>query len=195
MTAEIALTVLVIVVLLVWLLLAKANRLDLLHQKITRTAATLDAQLLRRAGLAAELAASGTLDPASSLVLAEAADACLGTGHDLDVPAGTSERHHPGRATLTPEREAVESDLSRVLRLALEGAVVSAAEPGAAAPLAADVAATGRRVEMARRFYNDAVAQAVRIRGQAIVRLLRLAGNASMPRTFEMDDTPPQVRG
>ena len=189
MTAETALIALVILVLVVWLVLAKANRLDLLHQKITRTAATLDAQLLRRAGLAAELASSGSLDPASSLVLAEAADACLGTGHDLDVPDGNGEREHsfPGRATLTPEREALESDLSRVLRQALDGT-------GSSDALALAVAATGRRVEMARRFYNDAVAQAVRIRGQAIVRLLRLAGHAAMPRTFEMDDTPPAVK-
>lgn len=190
MTAETLLAVVVVLVLLVWLVLAKANRLDLLHQKITRTAATLDAQLLRRAGQAAELAATGRLDPASSLVLAGAADACLTTGQDLEIPVD-AERSLPGRATLTEEREVVESDLSRVLRQALEGA----GEHGPAdLAIVADVVATGRRVEMARRFHNDAVTQTVRIRSQVLVRLLRLAGNARLPRTFEMDDTPPRLR-
>ncbi|PWD49776.1 hypothetical protein C8046_02735 [Serinibacter arcticus] len=188
MTTETVLAVVVVVVLLVWLVLAKANRLDLLHQKITRTAATLDAQLLRRAAQAAELAASGRLDPASSLVLAGAADACIVSGQDLEVGV-EPERPHPGRVTLTTERETVESDLSRILRQALEGH--GGADGGV--PLIAEIVATGRRVEMARRFYNDAVAQAVRIRGQALVRLLRLAGRAVMPRTFEMDDTPPRL--
>ncbi len=190
MTAEIVLAVVVVAVLLVWLVLAKANRLDLLHQKITRTASTLDAQLLRRAGQAAELAASGRLDPASSLVLAGAADACLSTGADLELPADAA-RSLPGRVTLTEEREVVESDLSRVLRQALEGAGEDCPSDLA---VVADVVATGRRVEMARRFHNDAVTQTVRIRAQPLVRLLRLAGNAQLPRTFEMDDTPPRLR-
>ncbi|WP_284250225.1 glycosyltransferase family 4 protein [Litorihabitans aurantiacus] len=211
-TTEIVLAVVVVVGLLVWLALAKANRLDLLHQKVTRTAATLDAQLLRRAGQAAELAASGRLDPASSLVLAGAADACLASGQELELTGGTdstgdgtgdgegrgdartdpdADRRRPGRVTLTAEREIVESDLSRVLRQALEGPL---AEGAATAPVVRDVVATAGRVELARRFHNDAVAQSVRIRAQALVRLLRLAGRADLPRSFEMDDTAPRLR-
>lgn len=186
MTTEIVLGALVVLVVVVWLALAKANRIDLLHQKVTRAAGTLEAQLLRRAGLAAELAASGRLDPASSLVVAEAADRCLGSW-DEEVET-TSDVPVPGRASLTAEREAAESDLSRALRQALE-----TAGPREGDALVSDVVATGRRVALARRFHNDGVAQAVRIRSQSLVRLLRLAGRARMPRTFEMDDAPPVV--
>lgn len=183
MTAEVTLAVVIVLIGVVWLALARANRIDLLHQKVTRTGATLDAQLLRRAGLAAELATSGELDPASALVLAEAAATCLAEADQADLEAertAVGTPHTPGRATLTPEREAVESELTAVLR---EG--IDREDAG---PLARDVLAAAHRVALARRFYNDAVAQVVRIRTKSTVRLLRLAGNARMPRMFEMDD-------
>ncbi|WP_108717494.1 hypothetical protein [Miniimonas sp. S16] len=201
MTAETWLVALAVAVLLVWLALARANRIDLLHQKVTRTAATLDAQLLRRAALSAELAVSGELDPASGLLVADAANACLAEARE-DVEAdpalrsGSGGRRRPpalpGRVTLTEDRETVESDLSRVLRQAMgevgdDGVAASAGE----GTLAGDLVATWRRVTLARRFYNEAVAQAVRVRSQPISRLLRLAGRARMPRMFEMDDTLP----
>lgn len=182
MTAEIALAVLIIVILLVWLALAKANRIDLLHQKVTRTGATLDAQLLRRAGLAAELASSGELDPASSIMVAQIADACLAEAREIDLEAESDPRLLPGRATLTPEREALESELSQALRLALEN------DQDVDEGLVGDVLAASRRVSLARRFYNEATMQVRRIRLQPMSRLLRLAGGAGMPRTFEMDD-------
>ncbi|NED81786.1 hypothetical protein G3I76_17035, partial [Streptomyces sp. SID11233] len=50
-----------------------AGRLDRLHARIDATRAGLDAQLLRRVSVAQELATSGLLDPAASLVLYEAA--------------------------------------------------------------------------------------------------------------------------
>lgn len=181
MTAEVALAVLVAVVLVVWLALARANRIDLLHQKVTRMGATLDAQLLRRAGLAAELASSGLLDPASALLVADAANACLDEAHEADLEAekdGSSRQ--PGRATLTPERGLVESELSRVLRQAID--------PDDEQPLVNDVVAAWRRAALARRFYNEAVAQVRRIRVKATVRWLRLAGGAPLPRMFEVDD-------
>lgn len=190
MTAEIALVVLVVLALLVWLTLARANRIDLLHQKVTRTGATLDAQLLRRAGLSAELAASGRLDPASSLLLAGAADAALSEAREADLEAdreaAAGGHREPGRATLTPEREVVESDLTRVLRAVLEQAEE---DPVLAEdPLVVEVSQASNRVGMARRFHNDAVMQTRRIRLRPGVRLFRLAGRARMPRTFEMDD-------
>lgn len=190
MTAEIALVVVVAVGLVVWLMLARANRIDLLHQKVTRTGATLDAQLLRRAGLSAELASSGRLDPASSLLLAEAADAALSEAREADLEAdrAAAEGGHrePGRATLTPERESVESDLTRVLRAVLE----QVEEDGVLLDdgLVTAVSQASHRVGLARRFHNDAVMQTRRIRLRPGVRLLRLAGRARMPRTFEMDD-------
>lgn len=182
MIAEIALVVVLLVVLGVWLTLARANRIDLLHQKVTRSAATLDAQLLRRAGLAAELARSGVLDPASSMLLGAAAEDCL--AHDPmpsdaalpDVLAGDHFGAH---------REQSESDLTRVLREGLQGAYL------AEDPLVGDVLTAWRRAGYARRFHNDAVGQTVRLRSKATVRLLRLAGHAPMPQMVDLDDALP----
>lgn len=190
MTAEVALIVLVAAALIVWLMLARANRIDLLHQKVSRTGATLDAQLLRRAGLSAELAASGWLDPAASLLLAEAADTALSVARDADLEADRAAAaggpREPGRATLTDEREAVESDLTRVLRAVLEGDDDDG--PGAGDPLVGEVLQASHRVGLARRFHNDAVMQTRRIRLRPGARVFRLAGRARMPRTFEIDD-------
>ncbi len=52
-----------------------AGRLDRLHARIDAARAALDAQLLRRASITQELATSGVLDPAASIVLYEAAHA------------------------------------------------------------------------------------------------------------------------
>ncbi len=49
-----------------------AGRLDRLYARIDAARAALDAQLLRRASVAQELATSGVLDPAASIVLYEA---------------------------------------------------------------------------------------------------------------------------
>ena len=44
------------------------------------------------------------------------------------------------------------------------------------------------RVQLARRFHNDAVTDVRRVRRKRVVRWFRLAGHAEMPRTFEIDD-------
>jgi len=53
------------------------------------------------------------------------------------------------------------------------------------------LAAAWYRVQLARRFHNEAVAQAQRVRRKLLVRLLRLHGHAPMPRTVEIDDERP----
>src|SRR5579863_2298484 len=75
----------------------RAGRLDRLHARVEAARAALDAALLRRNCVAVELASSGLLDPATSVLLAEAA-------HDA--------------RTGTRPRELAESDLSRALRAA-----------------------------------------------------------------------------
>ena len=62
----------VVLVLGLWLWWT-AHRLDLMHHRIEVSRAALDAQLLRRSGVAVELATSRTLDPARSLLLVDAA--------------------------------------------------------------------------------------------------------------------------
>ncbi|MEU3280796.1 hypothetical protein [Streptomyces antibioticus] len=150
-----------------------AGRLDRLHARIDATRAALDAQLLRRASVAQELATSGVLDPAASIVLYEAA--------------------HAARQSEEEQREVAESDLSQALRAVF----ADAAQVDAVREAPGGEAATGelteavRRVPMARRFHNDAVGAARRLRAHRKVRWFRLAGHAPFPMAFEMDDEPP----
>ena len=57
----------------VWYLSFTATRLDRLHHRVETTWANLDAALQQRAGIALEIARSGVLDPASSVILSTAA--------------------------------------------------------------------------------------------------------------------------
>lgn len=169
------LLVLAIVVLVAWYLSWTATRLDRLHGRVEAARATLDAQLLRRASAAQDLATSGLLDPASSVLLVDAAETA--------------------RAADADSRELAESDLTRALRAALsDGASVSAVRstPGGQ-QLLDGLSAASQRVELARRFHNDAVRAARVVRRKRVVRYLRLAGHAPWPPTFEMDDTLPDA--
>ncbi|SCD54850.1 Uncharacterized conserved protein [Streptomyces sp. SolWspMP-sol7th] len=166
------LALLLIAVYLSW----TAGRLDRLHARIDATRAGLDAQLLRRVSVAQELATSGLLDPAASLVLYEAAFAA--------------------RQAEEEQREVAESELSQALRAVLGDAEDIAAvreAPGGEAALQ-ELAEAVRRVPMARRFHNDAVRAARSLRRHRTVRWFRLAGHAPFPMAFEMDDEPPGPR-
>ena len=54
--------------------------------------------------------------------------------------------------------------------------------------------ATGLRVQLARRFHNEAVTDVRRVRRKATVRWFRLAGYAELPKTVEFDDAMPTPR-
>lgn len=150
-----------------------AGRLDRLHARIDAARAALDAQLLRRASVAQELATAGVLDPAASMVLYQAA--------------------HAARLAEDEQREVAESELSQTLRVVLgDGGQLAAlrAAPGGEGAVA-EMSAAVRRVPMARRFHNDAVRAARALRRHRKVRWFRLAGHAPFPLAFEMDDGPP----
>lgn len=162
---------LVIAVYLSW----TAGRLDRLHTRIDAARAALDAQLLRRASVAQELATSGVFDPAASMVLYEAA--------------------HKARQAEEDQREVAESDLSQALRAVFADRAqleLVHGVPGGAES-AGELAAAVRRVPMARRFHNDSVRAARALRRHRKVRWFRLAGHAPFPLAFEMDDEPPAV--
>jgi hypothetical protein len=165
----------VVVVLFAGYVAATSNRLDRLHARLDATRAALDAQLLRRAAVTLEIAASRLLDPATSVLLASAAhEARASSGEDAD-------------------REVVESTLSFALRAAFDDpdeAQTLAAEPTGLALLAELEAAT-TKVLLARRFFNDAVTATLAIRRHRLVRWLRLAGRVAAPTFFEMDDATP----
>jgi hypothetical protein len=148
----------------------RAGRLDRLHARVEAARAALDAALVRRSAVAAELAAGGLLDPATSLLIA-------GAAHDARASGDLGER--------------AQSDLTRALRAALE-------QPGFRAALAArtggdellvELEAAAHQVFLARKFYNDAVAATRSARRRWLVRILRLAGGAPLPEFFEIDDS------
>jgi len=171
--------------LIAWYLSYSAARLDRLHARVEGALNALDAQLVRRAEATLELANSGCVDPASALILAGAASDSLEADADADAEQQTS-------------REAIESDLTQALELALghEAMRNLRDDEAVGAPVLQRVAAANQRVQLARRFHNDAVTDVHRVRRSPVVRLFRLAGHAELPQTFEIDDELPMlVRG
>lgn len=150
-----------------------ASRLDHLHTRLERMDATLEAELLRRSIATLELATSGVLDPASSLVLADAA--------------------HRARAAPRDEREEAESALTEALVAVLDGheGLRSAEVPEWARELVDDVGVAARRVQTARRLYNGSVTVTRARRRSPFVRAFHLAGRAAMPEAIEFDDRVP----
>jgi hypothetical protein len=148
----------------------RAGRLDRLHARLETARAALDAALVRRSSVALELASSGLLDPATSLLLAEAA-------HDARSADGA--------------RELAESDLTRALRAAFSQPDFRAllASRQGAEELLTELESAAHQVFLARKFYNDAVAATRAARRRWLARALRLAGNAKPPEFFEIDDS------
>lgn len=66
----------------------RAGRLDRMHTRLEAARAALDVTLVRRSSVALELASSGLLDPATSLLLAGAAHDARGGDVDPDEPPG-----------------------------------------------------------------------------------------------------------
>lgn len=164
----------VIVVLLALYLPWTAARTDRLHWRVDKSRAVLDAQLLRRSGAALDLAGAGLLDPASAVLVADAAS----------------------RARVVEEsgREQSESELTEALGAALgdpDYVRSLRSRPGADAALD-ELGAACRRVGHARRFHNDTVRSARRLRQKTLVRWLGLAGRAPWPDTVELDDEVPR---
>jgi hypothetical protein len=209
--SEVAVVVVIVLGLLLWTVWVAASRLDRLHRKVGASRSVVETQLVRRATAAAELATSGLLDPVSSVLIGEAAWAALASedGATSDAPAElvslllADPRDPRDRALSSPtsgvlpdeleERGRVESELTATLRAVLddpdEVAALCANEAGA--ELVDALSRAWYRVELARRFHNEAVLQTQDVRRGQLVRLLRLAGHAPEPRTLELDDAWP----
>jgi hypothetical protein len=186
----------------------RASRLDRLHNRTEAARTALDLALVRRASAASDLASSGQLDPATSLLLADAVRRAR-----LADPA---------------ERDLAESDLTRALRATLgapefraelraedgqgggPAAASGAVSPVPASPVPAspgtpsagdpdgdpddetelldEVEKAANQVFIARKFYNDVAGRTLDARRRPLARTLRLAGSARQPEFFEMDD-------
>ncbi len=164
-----------VVVLLAWYLTFSATRLDRLHARLEGARNALDAQLVRRASVSLQIAVSGRLDPASGLLVADAA--------------------HEAREAGPVDREQAESDLTRALHAAFAetGSLDPFSSDAAGRELLHELAAACLRVQLSRRFLNDVVRGARVVRKKKVVRYLRLAGHADWPATAEFDDTPPET--
>jgi hypothetical protein len=162
-----------VLLVIAWYLSYTAGRIDRLHHRVESAKASLVTQLVRRAAIAVE--AAGFLDPATGLLLAGAAGEVLGQD-------GSS-----------PDEEA-ENDLTRALHTAFDDAetVRGLRRDPVAGDVLAELSSTCARAELARRFHNDAVAAAQRVRRKRVVRWARLAGRAPMPQMVEIDDTVPR---
>ena len=148
----------------------RAGRLDRLHNRVETARTALDLAMVRRSSAAYELATSGLLDPATSLLLADAV--------------------RRAKDAATAERDLAESDLTRALRAAFGQPGFRAELDGkeGAKELVGDVEAAAHQVYIARKFYNDVAARTLDARRRPLARVFRLSGNAPQPEFFEMDD-------
>lgn len=188
---QLATFVVIVLIGVAWYLSYSAARLDRLHAKVEGAMSALDAQLVRRAEAALELANSGVLDPASALLIAGAATESLERTTEHPVSDDLLDGQHFGG------REQVESDLSAALAAVLPEPVVQevrAGDDGLVSGALDRVAASALRVQLARRFHNDAVRDVRRVRAKWSVRAFGLAGYAALPEPVVFDDgLPPSL--
>jgi hypothetical protein len=187
----------------------RAGRIDRLHARVEMARTALDVTLLRRSSVAFELATSGLLDPATSLLLASAVHGTRQGGPGGYGGAGTPSQRGsggmgpPGKnirgglggivppGQYSRPRDLAESDLTRALRATFSqpGFRSSLSGKEGADELLAEVEAAAHQVFLARKFYNDMVAATREARHRPLARLLRLSGKAKGPEFFEMDDS------
>jgi hypothetical protein len=191
----------------------RAGRLDRLHARVEAARTALDLALERRASAAAELASSGLLDPATSLLIAEAVQGArqanggrpqaIADPLDAGADAGADAGPGPGAVaagTLALDavrpRDLAESDLTRALRAAFDQPGFRSSLEGrdGAEELLARVEGAAHQVFLARNFYNDRVAATTEARRRPLARVFRLAGKARQPQFFEMDDSLVDLR-
>jgi len=168
----------VVVLLLFGLYLSMtAGRLDRLHKRLDTTELSLEGHLLRRSSVAIELAMSGLLDPAGAIVVTDAAHTA---------------RQAADSQSFSQERSRAESELSQALMATLDDEEVAEIQANpAGAELLDELTAAARRVQLSRRFLNEAVQATTQLRTRRMVRLFRLAGHTPWPVTIDLDDRVP----
>lgn len=159
-----------------WWLSMIAGRLDRIHIRRDEALVALRLQLAWRTSAVAKLLTGGVLDPLSAQVLrAEVENVTAAVDRSLI------------------EYLAAEGEMTQVLCQVFDDAeeVNAIAETDQARAVFADLAAACRRVELARRFHNDAVGAAQLLRGRRVVRWFRLAGHTPLPVAVDLADQVP----
>jgi hypothetical protein len=158
-----------------------ATRLDRLHLRCETARAALRVHLMQRSAVAVELAGSGLSDPASALLLLDAAHTAR-EAEAADGPDHPRQPHPRGGAPHTPWL--AESGLTQALHaLELPDAQTE--------PLVSELQEAARRAAMARRISNDLAATTLALRERRRVRWFRLAGRAPPPEMIDFDDRVP----
>ncbi len=214
--SEVFVYITIVLGLALWWVWVAASRLDRLHRKVSSSRAVVDAQLVRRATVAAELR---HVRPARPGQLGARRRGRVGGAARPVARTWPRSAHSPrtcvscwprtavrcpcrARTTRTSGPAASIADRSRAscprrLREVLD-------DPDEVAALRSDptgnelvdaLASAWYRVQLARRFHNEAVAQTTNVRRGPLVRLFRLAGHAPAPHSLELDDTWPENLG
>lgn len=149
---------------LIWYLTFSANRLDRLHHRAETSWANLDAILQRRAALALDIAHTGQIDPATSLLLTAAA--------------------HQAREADIADRSEAESSLTQALLILQAEDTLQQDFP----ELFAELATLTERLKIAIALHVEAVNAARARRAKLIYRVFRLAGHAPLPVKYAFED-------
>lgn len=170
--------VVAVVALLATYLTWVAGRLDQLSTRAAAAWSALDAQLVRRAAAASDLAADRVADAARSGQEPPAGLVALATA------AGRARDAAPA------DRELAENALTRAARSAVALVSVAGVDPGdlTTGRLVEDLASATTRAAYARQFYNDAVTDSRRLRRRRLPRLLSVARRDAPPTYFEIVD-------
>ena len=161
---------------IVWYLSTQAGRLDRLHHRIDVAQAALDTHLVRRAGIVAELANTDAFDLVTSAILAQSAHEALAASDLID-----------------DDRLQTETGLTEVLLATFDESADFPSHDPVVEKLMEDLSQISRRVVMSHQFHTDAVTDCLNIRHQMLVRVLFLAGRASMPHVLNFRDDLPRT--
>jgi predicted RNase H-like HicB family nuclease len=154
--------------LMVWYLSFTATRLDRLHHRVETTWANLDAALQQRAGIALEIARSGVIDPASSVILSTAA--------------------HSALVALPETRSDAEEDLSEIITSMVNIEVLGSELRLKAVELTENLNEVRDRVKIAISFHVEAVNSTKLQRSRGLIKIFRLAGRAPDPVRFPFEE-------
>lgn len=177
----IALVLLTLAVIALYLRGRVLARAEHLNSEVVRTAATMENALRLRALAALELARSPHVDPATAVILADAAGQCLERFSD-----DAAVEHEPAHLR---DHAFAQSELTRALRV-----IVSQLRTSDSPELLGILDKIERRWQqatMARTVHNSRVTQALNLRNSLGGRLWRV--RTPVPVTFDMDDAMEEV--
>lgn len=160
-----------------WRLSVIAGRLDRVHIRRDQALTSLRLQLAWRTSSVAKLLTAGVLDPISVNVLSQEV-ASVTQASELSLL-----QYMAAESEMTQALCAVFDDSEDITELIAQS-------PESEAVLR-DLAQACRRVELARRFHNDAVGAAQLLHKRKVVRYFRLAGHTDLPMSIDLDDTLP----